>query len=64
MFSSFQSLAIRPLRAMFNLQQTADMSKYISKSRTKRLPLTTKRVGKGYNKGLGARKEGIITSKG
>ena len=40
------------------------MSKYISKARTKRLPLTAKRVGKGFYKGNGARKEGRITSKG
>ena len=39
-------------------------SKYISKSRTKRLPLTTKRAGKGYKKGYGARTEGFLTSKG
>ena len=39
-------------------------SKYISKSRTKRLPLTTKRAGKGYKKGYGARTEGYLTSKG
>ncbi len=46
------------------LTLTADFSKYISKSRTKRLPLTTKRAGKGFYKGNGARKEGVITSKG
>ncbi|KAJ1419691.1 hypothetical protein B484DRAFT_400110 [Ochromonadaceae sp. CCMP2298] len=44
--------------------QVACFSKYISKSRTKRLPLTTKRVGKGYNKGNGARTEGRVNSKG
>ena len=44
--------------------QTASLSKYISKSRTKRLPLTTKRAGKGYYKGNRSRKEGFITSKG
>lgn len=44
--------------------QTAEFSKYISKSRAKRLPLTTKRAGKGYYKGNGARKEGRLTSKG
>jgi hypothetical protein len=44
------------------LTQTADFSKYISKSRTKRLPLTTKRAGKGFYKGNGARKEGKISS--
>lgn len=49
---------------MHNLVQVCCFSKYISKSRTKRLPLTTKRVGKGYYKGNGARKEGTINSKG
>lgn len=44
--------------------QTASFSKYISKSRTKRLPLTTKRAGKGYKKGNRCRSEGFITSKG
>ena len=47
----------------FQLQQTANFSKYISKARTKRLPLTTKRVGKGFYKGKGARTEGRLTSK-
>lgn len=40
------------------------MSKYLSKSATKRLPLTTKRVRKGFYKGKGATKEGHLTSKG
>jgi hypothetical protein len=39
-------------------------SKYISKSAKKRIPLTTKRAGKGYYKGKGATKEGRLTSKG
>ena len=43
--------------------QVANFSKYISKARAKRQPLTTKRAGKGYYKGKGARKEGHITSK-
>ena len=34
------------------------MSKYLSKSATKRLPLTTKRARKGFYKGNGATKEG------
>ena len=34
------------------------MSKYLSKSARKRLPLTTKRAKKGYYKGNGATKEG------
>jgi hypothetical protein len=44
--------------------QIASLHKYISKSRTKRLPLTTKRAGKGYYKGNRSRKEGHITTKG
>jgi hypothetical protein len=47
----------------FSHTQVAQFSKYISHSRTKRLPLTTKRAGHGYYKGNGARKEGFITSK-
>jgi large subunit ribosomal protein L41 len=43
--------------------QTRDMSKYISRARTKRLALTTKRAGKGFYKGKGATKEGHINSK-
>ena len=39
-------------------------SKYISKSRTRRIPITTKRAGKGFYKGKGSRKEGYITHKG
>lgn len=51
-----------PSLAAFSFLQTANFSKYISKARTKRLPLTTKRVGKGYYKGNRSRKEGHITS--
>jgi large subunit ribosomal protein L41 len=40
------------------------MSKYLSKSAAKRLPLSTKRAGKGYYKGKGGTKEGRLTSKG
>lgn len=40
------------------------MSKYLSKSATKRLPLNTKRAGKGYYKGKGGTSEGRLTSKG
>lgn len=40
------------------------MSKYLSKSATKRLPLTTKRAKKGYYKGKGCTSEGRLTSKG
>jgi len=40
------------------------MSKYLSKSATKRLALTTKRVKRGYKKGHGATTEGKVNSKG
>ena len=40
------------------------MSKYLSKSAGKRLPLTSKRGNKNYYKGKGATKEGRLTSKG
>lgn len=40
------------------------MSKYLSKSATKRLPLNTKRAKKGYYKGKGCTNEGRLTSKG
>lgn len=40
------------------------MSKYLSKSAAKRVPLNTKRAGKGYYKGKGGTKEGKINSKG
>lgn len=44
--------------------QTRFISKYISKSAKKRIPLTTKRAGKGYYKGKGGTKEGRLNSKG
>jgi len=50
--------------ALYLAQQVSFFSKYISKARKKRLPMTTKRVGRGFSKGNGAKKEGIITSKG
>lgn len=39
------------------------MSKYLSKAAKKRIPLNTKRVGKGFYKGKGGTKEGRLTSK-
>jgi len=61
LWSNFERF-IKPFNGLN--QQIAHFSKYISKSRTKRLPLTTKRAGKGYYKGNGSRKEGVISSKG
>ena len=45
------------------LVQQRFMSKYLSKAAAKRLPLSTKRAGKGYYKGKGGTKEGRLTSK-
>ncbi len=50
--------------SIFSALQVAHFSKFISKSRTKRMPLTTKRAGKGFYKGTGSRKEGVISSTG
>ena len=47
-----------------SLESCRFMSKYLTKSATKRLPLTNKKAKKGYYKGNGATKEGRITSKG
>ena len=44
--------------------QKVSFSKYLSKSKTKRLPLNTKRIGNSYYKGNRCRKEGKLTSKG
>jgi hypothetical protein len=48
--------------SLISRTQVASFSKYISKSRTKHLPLNTKRAGKGFKKGYGARTEGRVTS--
>lgn len=40
------------------------MSKYLSKARTKRLPLNSKRGNKNFYKGKGCTNEGRLTSKG
>mmetsp|Transcript_49055 Transcript_49055/g.118837 ORF Transcript_49055/g.118837 Transcript_49055/m.118837 type:complete len:166 (-) Transcript_49055:527-1024(-) len=45
-------------------EQRRFISKYISKSAKKRMPMTTKRAGKGFYKGNRSTKEGIINSKG
>jgi hypothetical protein len=45
-------------------KQVRFMSKYLSRSAKKRLPLTTKRAGKGFYKGKGSITVGHITSKG
>ena len=61
-FNSFNT--INSSSKLFLWNPVCNFSKYISKSRTKRLPLTTKRAGKGYKKGNGARTEGKLNSKG
>jgi len=58
-YVTLESLLIFPKQ-----QQQRFMSKYISKSAKKRLPLTTKRAHKGFYKGKGSTKEGRLTSKG
>jgi len=50
--------------APFLLQQSRNMSKYLSKQAAKRLPLNSKRGNKNYYKGKGGTKEGRHTSKG
>mmetsp|Transcript_109784 Transcript_109784/g.236204 ORF Transcript_109784/g.236204 Transcript_109784/m.236204 type:complete len:105 (+) Transcript_109784:46-360(+) len=62
MFASVLSSLARRNSSYFQ-NQVASFSKYISKSRAKHLPLTTKRAGKGYYKGNRCRSEGRITSK-
>ena len=62
----FPSLVERVSSAAASHQfvQQRFMSKYLSKSATKRLPLNTKKAGKGYYKGNGSTKEGKTNSKG
>jgi hypothetical protein len=61
----FQSVLARiPTNITVLSQQVMNFSKFISKSRAARLPMNTKRAGKGYYKGNGARKEGRISSTG
>eukprot|EP00934_Nitzschia_sp_Nitz4_P002699 Nitzschia sp. Nitz4//scaffold341_size29662//21574//22003//NITZ4_008041-RA/size29662-augustus-gene-0.10-mRNA-1//-1//CDS//3329548555//2689//frame0 len=55
------SIPAAPLATNF---QQRFMSKYLSKSAAKRVPLNTKRAGKGYYKGKGGTKEGKLNSKG
>lgn len=58
---AFQTLS----SASANVMQVRFMSKYLSKSARKRLPLTTKRASRGgFYKGKGGTKEGRLTSKG
>jgi|TARA_B110000305_G_C19296465_1_gene566883 large subunit ribosomal protein L41 len=42
----------------------ASWNKTLGKAATRRQPLTSKKVGKGYYKGMGGTKEGWHTSKG
>jgi hypothetical protein len=48
----------------YNQIQHRYLSKYVSKSMKKNLPLTTKRARKGFYKGKGGTKEGRINSTG
>lgn len=70
---SINLVGIQPCRptvvlGMFQQQQQQQqqrfISKYVSKAARKRMPLTTKRAGKGFYKGEGSTKEGRLTSKG
>lgn len=59
------STPFSPLFQQQQQQQVRFMSKYMSKSARKRMPLTTKRASRGgYYKGKGGTKEGRLTSKG
>ena len=66
MFGAFNSFryTLHSFQKFSLLGQVNYFSKYISKSRAKRLPLTTKRIQRGYKKGYGATREGYLTSKG
>ena len=63
MLSLFLRPAFQPLTVQYtgprvwNLQ-VRDMSKYLSKSAKKRIPLNAKFAGKGFYKGKGGTKEG------
>ncbi len=62
MFQSFFSAAVA-VTPSFLSTQVRWMSKRMTKSATKRQPLSPKRAGKGFYKGTGSTKEGHITSK-
>ena len=59
-----QQLLQRQLQHQQHGEQRRFISKYISKSAKKRMPMTTKRAGKGFYKGNRSTKEGTINSKG
>jgi hypothetical protein len=60
----YQSLTSSlPSTRMVQCTQMRHMSKYLSKSAGKRLPLTPKHVRKGFYKGNGSTKEGKFTGK-
>jgi hypothetical protein len=61
-FNHFSPLVTRASTGVAIYQQRS-MSKYLTKSAAKRLPLNTKRAGKGYYKGKGGTKEGKLNSK-
>jgi hypothetical protein len=60
-------VAAAPLRASASAALPSaparSLSKYVSKAKKKRMPLSPKRVGKGFYKGVGARSEGKLNSK-
>lgn len=61
--SLFRNRDATVISSVFTLS-VRHMSKFLSKSATKRLPLSTKRARKGFYKGKGGTKEGRLTSKG
>jgi large subunit ribosomal protein L41 len=61
---SFTSLLNQSSKAIqYQWNQTRHMSKYLPKSASKRLPLSTKHVRKGFYKGKGGTKEGTFRGK-
>jgi len=51
-------------RATATLAFKANWTRTLGKQATRRVPLSSKKVGKGYYKGMGGTKEGWHTSKG
>jgi hypothetical protein len=62
--STVHSICQQQTPSSVRCTQVAHFSKYLSKEGAKRKPLNTKKMGKGYKKGYGARMEGRISSKG
>mmetsp|Transcript_22345 Transcript_22345/g.28906 ORF Transcript_22345/g.28906 Transcript_22345/m.28906 type:complete len:118 (+) Transcript_22345:70-423(+) len=66
MFTTRSSLSLRLLierSSRLMMQQKREKTKFMSKTASKFVPLTSKRVKKGYYKGKGCRSTGRLTSK-